>query len=214
MGYTSAQAQLLTIPVYAVGTATTLFLSWLADRRHRRWPFVVIPYAIALIGAIGLLSTPHPRLPGLTYAFLFAIPAGVFPAVISLVAWVSNNLAPSWKRSVGIAMSIMFGNMGGLVGSNIYIASEAPHYWTGYGITCACLTIAIVCTFVLRFAYDRENKKRAKIPEEFIRANYSEGKTLLIVPFLGKIILTWSLQNNYLNLEIVPHYIDTFFEQE
>lgn len=123
------------------------------------------------------MSIPHPRYPGLTYAFLFTIPAGVYPAVISLVSWVSNNLSPTWKRSVGIAMSIMLGNLGGTVGSNIYLAHEAPHYRTGYSVSLVCLALAIICTFVLRFAYDRANKQRDKMSPEEIRAKYTEGET-------------------------------------
>jgi MFS family permease len=150
-------------------------MSWLADKRQRRWPFIVIPYAVALCGCIGLMAIPHPSLPGLTYAFLFTIPAGVYPSVISLVSWVSNNLSPSWKRAVGMAMSIMLGNIGGAVGSNIYIAKEAPNYWTGYGVSLACLTVAILATFVLRYAYMRANRERDLISEEEVRAKYTEG---------------------------------------
>lgn len=183
LGYTSAQAQLLTIPIYIVGLGTTLYLSWLADRRQRRWPFIVIPYIIALAGCIGLMAIPHPRFPGLTYAFLFTIPAGVYPAVISLVSWVSNNMAPTWKRSVGLAMSIMLGNLGGAVGSNIYLAREAPHYRTGYSVSLVCLVLAIVSTFVLRFAYDRSNKQRERLSEQEIREKYTERKNPFFTNF-------------------------------
>lgn len=176
LGYTSAQAQLLTIPIYVVGLAGTLITSWLADRHQTRWPFIVIPYSIALLGMIGLLAIPHPALPGLTYAFLFAIPVGVYPSVVSLISWISNNLSPTWKRSVGMALSIMMGNFGGAVGCNIYLAREAPKYQTGFGISLACLTLAIVCTFVLRWVYMRENAQRDKISEEEVRAKYTEGK--------------------------------------
>ncbi|KAF7557438.1 hypothetical protein G7Z17_g748 [Cylindrodendrum hubeiense] len=192
LGYTAAHAQLLTIPIYAVGTAFTLFCSWIADRRQQRWPFVAIPYGVALVGAIGLLAIPHPRYPGLTYAFLFTFPAGMYPAVISLVSWMSNNLSPTWKRATGIGINIMMGNLGGMIGSNIYMAEEAPGYRTGYGVSLACLTLAIFCTLVLRFAYNRENKKRDKMSMEEIRAKYTEGRR----------------NRNYLTWATVLHYTD------
>jgi predicted MFS family arabinose efflux permease len=180
LGYTSAQAQLLTIPVYLLGTISTLAFSWIADRRQTRWPFIVIPYSISLVGFIGLMAIPR-SLPGLTYAFLFLIPAGVFPAVISLVSWVSNNLSPTWKRAIGIATSIMMGNFGGAIGSNIYLARESPVYWTGYGVSVAMLANAILCTLVLRYLWKRENERRDKIPVEEIRQKYTE-RTLLLCP--------------------------------
>jgi hypothetical protein len=110
LGYTAANAQLLTIPIYIVGVCSTIFFSVLADRHQTRWPFIVIPYSIAAIGFIGLLAIPHPKLPGLTYAFLFTIPGGVYPPLIGCLSWVGNNLAPTWKRAVGMAVLISIGN--------------------------------------------------------------------------------------------------------
>jgi predicted MFS family arabinose efflux permease len=176
LGYTSYQAQLLTIPVYTAGLIATIGFSRLADRYKSRWPFIVIPYGISMIGFLGLLIIPHPKLPGLTYAFLFPITIGVYPAVITLVSWVANNLAPTSKRACGLAVSIMMGNFGGAIGSNIYLTQEAPRYWTGYGVSLACSVLAIICTFILRWAYKRENEKRDQMSEEEIRAKYSERK--------------------------------------
>lgn len=76
LGYKSWEAQLLTVPIYVLGAISTVFFSWLADRNQVRWPFIVGPYSIAICCFIALLAIPHPRYPGLTYAFLFGIPAG------------------------------------------------------------------------------------------------------------------------------------------
>ena len=93
LGYSSANAQLLTVPVYLLGTISTICFSLWADKRQTRWKFVVGPYCICAIGFLALLVIPHPKLPGLTYAFLFFIPAGLYPALISLLSWIGNNLA-------------------------------------------------------------------------------------------------------------------------
>jgi predicted MFS family arabinose efflux permease len=161
--------------VYFAGLVSTVGFSLLADRRKSRWPFVVIPYSISLIGFLALLVIPHPKLPGLNYAFLFPITIGVYPAVIGLVSWIANNIAPTSKRAVGLALSIMLGNFGGAIGSNIYLAQEAPRYWTGYGVSLSVCTLAIVSTLVLRWAYKRENTIRDRLSEEEIRAKYTQG---------------------------------------
>lgn len=85
LGYETWEAQLLTVPIYVLGAISTVFFSWYADRKQIRWPSIVIPYSIAACCMIALLAIPHPRLPGLTYAFLFGIPAGVYPPLIALV---------------------------------------------------------------------------------------------------------------------------------
>jgi hypothetical protein len=133
-----------------------------------------------MIGFLGLLAIPHPRFPGLTYGWMFFIPAGVYPPVITMASWLGNNLAPTWKRSVGIALGISLANAGGLVGSNIYIEEQAPRYWTGYGFCFGILLTAILATLVLRFAYKRANKQRDLMNEADIRAKYSERKFSLL----------------------------------
>lgn len=177
LGYTAAEAQLLTIPIYTAGAISTLCLSRLSDRLQTRWPFIVFPYTLALCGFIGLMAVPHPDLPGLTYGLLFTVPSGVYPGVISLIAWISNNLSPSWKRAVGMAVMITLGNLGGIVGSNIYYSNEAPHYWSGYGTSVAFLCAAIAATFVLKFSYGKSNKTRDLMTEEAVRQMYTNRRS-------------------------------------
>lgn len=77
-----------------------------------------------------------------------------------------------------MALLISIGNLGGIIGSNIYLDREAPHYWTGYGFSLAILVAAIVSTFVLRAIYSRINKQRDQMPTEAIEAQYSMQELL------------------------------------
>lgn len=74
------------------------------------------------------------RFPGLTYFFLFFIPIDIYPGLISTCTWMGNNFAPSWKRAVSMAFVNSGGNIGGIVGSNIFLDSQAPHYPLGSGL--------------------------------------------------------------------------------
>lgn len=76
LGYETWQAQLLTVPIYLLACVATLVLAIYADSRQTRWKFIVYPYATAAVGFVALLSIPHPKLPGLTYGFLYLIPLG------------------------------------------------------------------------------------------------------------------------------------------
>jgi len=177
LGYSSAQAQLLTVPIYAGALISTIVCARLSDRYKNRWKFVVFPYLAAVVGFIGLLAVPQERLPGLTYAFLFPVTAGCYPGVITVVSWIANNIAPSSKRACGVALSLMMANFGGAIGSNIFLADEAPRYWTGYGLSLGFLVIAIGCTFFLRGALERINHKRDQYTEAEVREKYSERRS-------------------------------------
>ncbi|KAK5700095.1 hypothetical protein LTR97_006230 [Elasticomyces elasticus] len=178
LGYETWQAQLLTVPVYVLGAISTVFFSWLSDKYRTRWPFIVGPYTVCICCFIALLSIPHPHYPGLTYAFLFGIPAGVYPPLITILTWVGNNLAPTWKRAIGMALLISVGNLGGAIGCNVYLSQQAPHYWLGFGLCLGILTAAVACTFLLRMAYSNENKRRDAMSEADIKAQYTEAELL------------------------------------
>ncbi|KAH6974271.1 major facilitator superfamily domain-containing protein [Ilyonectria sp. MPI-CAGE-AT-0026] len=178
LGYTAAQAQLHTVPIYFVGTCSTMFIAYNADRLQKRWPFIIIPFGIAVVGFVSLLAVPHPRLSGLTYTFLFFIPAGLYPSVIGCISWVGNNLAPSYKHAIGMALLLTIGNLGGAVGSNIFLANQAPHYWLGYGFSLAIIVCGIFATLILRFAIKRINERRDQIPEAETLAKYTEDELM------------------------------------
>lgn len=201
LGYTSAQAQLLTIPIYFFGALMTLGFARLADGRHNRWIFIAIPFTIALIGYIGVISIPHPRLPGLTYFFLFWITGGLYPSIIGCLSWVGNNLAPSFKRALGMALLMTIGNLGGTIGSNIFLQEQAPRYFLAYGISIGMILAAIICTIILQISIKRINKKRDQMSEEEVRSRYTQGKPPRMTStrtHRDDQVLTISLQNNWM----------------
>ncbi len=158
-----------------------VFAFW-SEHVQQRTPFIMGGYAIAALGFIAQLSIPQTRLPGLTYGFLFPVAAGLYCPFIQIVTLIANNLAPSSKRAVGMALLISVGNMGGIAGSNIYIASQAPKYPTGFGTGLGMSIAAIAMAFFLRKAFQRENEKRLRMieteGEDAIRARYTDQELL------------------------------------
>lgn len=182
MGYTTADAQLLTIPIYVFALIATVVVAFLSDHYQQRTPFIIGGFAIAVVGFIAELAIPHPKLAGVTYFFLFLVAAGLYCPFTCVVTLVGNNLAPSSKRAVGMALMISIGNMGGICGSNIYFAAEEPKYPAGFGTSLGICAAGMVAAYILRMAYQRENRKRdellARDGEEVIRARYTEQELL------------------------------------
>ncbi|KAH7109889.1 major facilitator superfamily domain-containing protein [Dendryphion nanum] len=183
LGYTRAQAQLLTVPIYVFAVILILFFAFLSDRYQVKWVFIVIPYSIAACSLIAQLAIPHPKYPGVTLGFLFGIAGGLYSGFPPLIAWSANNVAPSSKRAVAMALLISVGNMGAIAGSNVYIAREAPVYHLGFGASFAFTAFAIIVTCLLRVAYGMENKRRDRLVEELggeigVKSRYSEQELL------------------------------------
>jgi len=182
LGYSSANAQLLTIPIYVFAMIMVLIFAFWSEKVQQRSPFIMAGFAIAAVGFIGQLAIPHPGLPGLTYGFLFPVAAGLYCPFIQIVCWIGNNLAPSSKRAVGMALLISVGNFGGIAGSNIFLAKQKPRYPAGFGTGLGISIAAILMAIVLRISCQRENERRRKMIEEegedAIRARYGDQQLL------------------------------------
>lgn len=109
----------MTIPIYVVGMGATLIVAWMSDKYQQRTPFIMGGFSFAVVGFIAQLAIPHPKLPGVTYLFLFFIATGLYCPFVCIVTLIGNNLAPSSKRAVGMATLISMGNLGGIAGMSL-----------------------------------------------------------------------------------------------
>ena len=94
------------------------------------------------------------------YAGTFFLASGIYANVPAIVAWNGNNIGGSTKRSVGIAMQVGIGNLGGVMSAYLFLPKDAPQYAHGHGALIglsggACL-LCIFMTLYLR----RENARR------------------------------------------------------
>jgi len=90
LGYSSANAQLLTIPIYVFAMIITLIFAFWSDRVQQRSPFIIAGFSIAACGFIAQLAIPHPRFPGLSYGFLFPVAAGLYCPFVPIVCWIGK----------------------------------------------------------------------------------------------------------------------------
>ena len=161
LGYTAADAQLLTVPVYFFGCIVCVVTATFSDRIRMRSPFILIPYFVGLIGIIICLTVSPKDRPGVIYVAMFLVCAGLFPCTPCIVAWLSNNLAGQWKRAVGMALEFTLGNLiGGVVGSNIFLSREAPKYQTAYHIEVSFYSTGVVLCLIQIAWLVHENRKR------------------------------------------------------
>ncbi|OAK95178.1 MFS general substrate transporter [Phaeosphaeriaceae sp. SRC1lsM3a] len=161
LGYTSSMAQVRSIPIFVLATITAVISAYLTDRlRHRYW-FCITGLVIASVGYIMLLAQNHLSA-GVKYFALFLIVPGGYITQPIVLAWMSNVVSGHYKRSVSSAMQIGFGNIGGIVASNIFLDREKPKYPTGYGVSLGMLWICGLACTGLFFLVKRENKKRER----------------------------------------------------
>jgi MFS family permease len=172
MGYTSAQSQLLTIPPYAVATLFTVVWAILSERYQRRALFIIITSSIAIIGYIILLTNEHPsRKPGVSYVGTFFAAIGIYPSVALVLSWPAINVSGQTKRATANAMQISIGNLGAVLGTQLYRPITAPRYILGHAFALGYLVMNIVVVSILWWILTKENKQK----EEYLIAHPGTG---------------------------------------
>ncbi|KAJ5817122.1 major facilitator superfamily domain-containing protein [Penicillium robsamsonii] len=180
MGFSNTNAQFMTVPPYVVGAISAVCFSLLSDRFHWRMPFVVAPLAMVTTGYSIILSLDG-KLGENTGVALFSIIfvcMGLYPTHPATSAWSSSNLPTSSQRSIGLAFNICVGNIGGIVGSFMYIDEEGPAYHTGFGLSVALAGTSLIVALVLDLHYYLQNKKRASMSEDDIKERYSGSELM------------------------------------
>ncbi|KIK95819.1 hypothetical protein PAXRUDRAFT_826631 [Paxillus rubicundulus Ve08.2h10] len=127
-GYSTSISQLLTIPPYAIATVVLFTFAYYSDKLRLRSPFVFAGQSIALIGfIINISNAPS----GVKYFGTHLCVIGAYVAPPGAISWLANNLEGRYKRSVGIALQIAVGNLGGAVACNIFRTQDGPRYVLG-----------------------------------------------------------------------------------
>ncbi|KAJ5585291.1 high-affinity nicotinic acid transporter [Penicillium hispanicum] len=165
LGYQSTQAQLLTIPVYVAGAIVALLSAYLSDRMGKRSSFLLCLLTVAIVGYIMMLCGAAKDEPGVVYAGVFVTVAGLYSAFPGNIAWISNNVAGDYKKSVALAIHVGCGNLGGAITSNIYRSQDSPKFILGHSVSLALVAVAFIAVTTLRLGYRLENKRRERLNE-------------------------------------------------
>lgn len=116
------------------------------------------------------------------YAGVFLGAMGIYPAIANTISWTSNNTEGEfrtspphveyfilirslgvYKRGVSLGFIIGWGNLNGIVSSNIYREDDKPRYYPGHGVVLGYLVLFLFGGSVVQYLLlRRENGKRRR----------------------------------------------------
>jgi sugar phosphate permease len=158
MKYEGTQAQLLSVPPYAVAAVLTILVGFFADKTRWRGYCNIATVTVGIIGFVMLIATDNPKI---QYAGTFLGAAGIYPTIPNTLSWVVNNTEGSLKRAFVLGMVVGWGNLNGVVSSNIYLVRESPRFWSGHGVVLGYQILFLLGgSIFMHFALIAENKNR------------------------------------------------------
>lgn len=173
----TVRSQLLSAAPYVTAAIITVIVGWVADRTSRRGICNLIAGTVGAAGFAMLLGSEDAAV---KYAGTFLAALGIYPCISNTISWVANNTEGVYKRGIVLGLTIGWGNLTGIVSSNIYF--RAPKFTEGHAVVLGFLTLFLVGgSLVMLVFLTRENKKRRNGE----RDNVLEGKTEEEVEGLG-----------------------------
>ncbi|KAI9642310.1 hypothetical protein NHQ30_009112 [Ciborinia camelliae] len=156
LGYTTTRAQLLSVPPYVAAATLTVIIGFVADRTRQRGLCNIFVSFLGIAGFAMLLGSEDP---GIKYAGTFLGALGIYPCIANTISWISNNIEGSYKRGIVLGFMIGWGNLCGIISSNIYF--EKPRFIVGHAVVLAFMALFLLGgSTMLRFLLKRENSKR------------------------------------------------------
>lgn len=159
MGFDEDEAILLAAPPYYYAVVPVLFTSLVADRLWLRGPVIVFNCACLIIGfcMLGFVEQVSVR-----YVGTFLATGAYISNWAALSTYWTNNVAGQWKRAVTAAAVTAMNGAGGIAGSYIVRADEAPRYMTAVWISIGSHVLIILIIVVMSVHFLLANKRADK----------------------------------------------------
>ncbi|KAI8998868.1 MFS general substrate transporter [Trametes punicea] len=160
LGYAGTEAQLMSVPPFAVTAVLSIVSSYLADHYARRGLTIIFFSTIAGIGLSIFLGS---YVDVVRYGSLFLLVPGSYCIAPPLGAWMSNNTAPTLRRATALALLSTMSNLGSIVSAWILGALSAPPRYTVATVVLLAFQLGIFgCATGNVLWLSAENRRREK----------------------------------------------------
>ncbi|OQV10578.1 hypothetical protein CLAIMM_14555 [Cladophialophora immunda] len=160
LGYSGATANLMTVPPYVLSAILVLAVAYSSDHFHERTMHILFGLTIVIIGLICDITLPlshvHAR-----YGGLVVLLAGSNISYPILIAWLAGNTPEPGKRTVLLGIN-GYGNLGGIIGSELFLSKYGPTYRWPLKVTVALVAASWVGFALYHFELRYANHYRAK----------------------------------------------------
>lgn len=156
MGFTSADSILLYAPPYYYAVIPAILTSLLSDRLFLRGPVIVFN-ALCFVAGMALLGFPANV--AARYAGVLLATGAYVSNWAALSAWQMNSITGQWKRATAAATVNGANALGGIAGSYLFRAAEAPRYPTAIWVSIGSHVLLIALVAVCGLFFARANRR-------------------------------------------------------
>jgi hypothetical protein len=119
--------------------------------------------------------TPYYNHPGISYMGTFFCAIGIYPATALALGWPAVNVSGATKRATAGGLQITIGNLGAVIGTQLYRSGDTPRYTVGHSVALAYMCLHVVVTATIWYCMRRENARRQTAEGENAQGRQWEG---------------------------------------
>ncbi|GLB39796.1 putative major facilitator superfamily protein [Lyophyllum shimeji] len=123
LGFSSINAQGLTVAPYVVGWLLVVLQAWHSDRTRDRGWHVIASCTTSFVGYV-ILATCVQKSVGAAYFALFLVVGGNYSLFPLVMSWAANVFSPTSKRGVGTAFIVSISNCVAIASPQVYCDPE------------------------------------------------------------------------------------------
>ncbi|KAF9254079.1 MFS transporter [Marasmius fiardii PR-910] len=158
LGYRGLDAQLFTVPPYAIAFVVTVAVAWLGDKYNARaWSssisLLISGVCFLVEGALQPTAFKS-RYIALCFAVSFS-----FSSIPPVLSWLTGNIRTTAAATLGVPLNQLLATTGQIIGVYIYKASESPGYPTGHYTNAGFALVGAISVLCLRLFYVRGNAR-------------------------------------------------------
>ncbi|KAF2098470.1 MFS general substrate transporter [Rhizodiscina lignyota] len=173
LGYSSVDAQLMSVPVYACAFVTTIGFGFASDRWRRRGYWVAFSSSISLLGYVLVIANTHRT--RLRYAGLCIAAAGQFPCTALILSWNAFNTRAYTHRVTAGTIIPTVAQAAALGGLQAF--DTPPYYIKGDIVVLAMVALMIPVALVTSWHFARQNRKKEEMADS-VRSQEERQKSL------------------------------------
>ncbi|CAG8816147.1 13638_t:CDS:2, partial [Racocetra persica] len=148
LGFSSVDAQLMSVPPLLIATVWMTINSWASDRYETRAWSILASHSLSIIGLVGVMVT-SPELYTFRYFCMVLLASGAYSVLPILFSWFACNIA-----------ILSLANAGGVIASVIYPEIDAPLFVNGNIVCLVSVLLQCLITIGLKVSLDIINKQR------------------------------------------------------
>lgn len=106
---------------------------------------------------------------------------GIYPTIANTISWCANNVEGVYKRGVTLGIVIGWGNINGVMSSNVYPTYTAPQYTLGHSVLLAYFIVFLFGGSVLtHFMLEWENRQKRAGKRNYLVEGKSEEEVYVL----------------------------------